>query len=63
MSSDRLDGLLDEYQQLEKRLADPGIHADQNTARRVGRRFAELAPLHKAATELEAARADLIAAR
>ncbi|MEV0395360.1 peptide chain release factor 1 [Polymorphospora rubra] len=63
MSNERLAGLLDEYAELEKRLADPAIHADQNTARRVGRRFAELAPLHKAAGELEQARADLAAAR
>jgi peptide chain release factor 1 len=63
MSQDRLSGLLDEYAELEKRLADPAIHADQNTARRVGRRFAVLAPVHKAAGELEQARADLIAAR
>ena len=63
MSQDRLAGLLDEYAELEKRLADPAIHADQNTARRVGRRFAVLTPVHKAAGELEEARADLIAAR
>lgn len=63
MSVDRLAGLLDEYGELEKRLADPAIHADQNTARRVGRRFAELAPLRKANDELEQARADLAAAR
>ena len=63
MSTDRLSGLLDEYAELEKRLADPAIHADQATARRVGRRFAELAPLYKAAGELEQARADLEAAR
>ncbi|GAA4675068.1 peptide chain release factor 1 [Phytohabitans rumicis] len=63
MSTDRLTTLLDEYAELEKRLADPAIHADQNTARRVGRRFAALAPLYKAAGELEVARADLEAAR
>ncbi|MEU1751700.1 peptide chain release factor 1 [Micromonospora matsumotoense] len=63
MSSERLAALLDEYAELEKRLADPAIHADQNTARRVGRRYAELVPLHKAAAELEQARADLVAAR
>ncbi|MGC4867870.1 peptide chain release factor 1 [Micromonospora sp. DT53] len=63
MSSERLAGLLDEYAELEKRLADPAIHADQSTARRVGRRYAELVPLHKAADELEQARADLAAAR
>ncbi|MEU4471703.1 peptide chain release factor 1 [Micromonospora sp. NPDC023888] len=63
MSSERLAALLDEYAELEKRLADPAIHADQTTARRVGRRYAELVPLHKAAAELEQARADLAAAR
>ncbi|MFC6022253.1 peptide chain release factor 1 [Plantactinospora solaniradicis] len=63
MSGDRLASLLDEYAELERRLADPAIHGDQNTARRVGRRFAELTPLHKAADELEQARADLTAAR
>ncbi|MFF5179324.1 peptide chain release factor 1 [Micromonospora sp. NPDC000316] len=63
MSSERLVRLLDEYAELEKRLADPAIHADQATARRVGRRYAELVPLYKAAGELEQARADLTAAR
>ncbi|MEH0971071.1 peptide chain release factor 1 [Micromonospora sp. CPCC 205546] len=63
MSSERLAALLDEYAELEKRLADPAIHADQGAARRIGRRYAELVPLHKAAGELEQARADLAAAR
>jgi peptide chain release factor 1 len=63
VSSERLARLLDEYADLERRLADPTIHADQNSARRIGRRFAELAPLHKAAGELAQARADLAAAR
>lgn len=63
MSTERLTTLLEEYAELEQRLADPGIHADQGTARRVGRRYAELAPVHKAAVELDRARADLVAAR
>ncbi|RKR88092.1 peptide chain release factor 1 (bRF-1) [Micromonospora pisi] len=63
MSSERLAGLLGEYAELEKRLADPAIHADQAVARRVGRRFAELTPIHKAAGELAQARSDLDAAR
>jgi peptide chain release factor 1 len=63
MSTERLAELLAEHAELERRLADPAIHADQATARRVGRRYAELAPLYKAAHELEQARADLAAAR
>ena len=57
MSSDRLAQLLDEYAQLEKTLADPAIHADQAAARKVGRRFAELTPIHKTAAELDQVRA------
>jgi len=63
MSTDRLSALLAEYEELEKRLADPAIHTDQVAARRVGRRFAELTPIHKTATELGQLRADLTAAR
>jgi peptide chain release factor 1 len=63
MTSDRLTSLLAEYAELEGRLADPAIHADQTLARRVGRRFAELTPIAKTAAELSQARADLLAAR
>lgn len=63
MSNERLTALLAEYAELEARLADPTIHADQVAARRAGRRFAELSPIHKTAAELDAARADLEAAR
>lgn len=63
MSNDRLSMLLAEYADLEKRMEDPSIHADQALVRRVGRRFAELAPLNSAHAELEAARADLVAAK
>ena len=63
MSTDRLSTLLEEYAQLEKQMEDPSIHSDQALVRRVGRRFAELAPLYAAHAELEAARADLAAAR
>src|SRR6185369_8299074 len=59
----RLAALLTEYAQVEARLADPAIHADQAAARKVGRRFAELSPIHKAAGELTQARDDLTAAR
>jgi peptide chain release factor 1 len=63
LSNDRLTTLLAEYSDLEKRMEDPSIHADQALVRRVGRRFAELAPIYAAHAELEAARADLVAAR
>ena len=63
MSEDRLRSLLDEYGELEQRLADPAIHADAAAARRVGRRFAELSGIHKTSVELDQARADLAAAR
>ncbi|GAA2612688.1 peptide chain release factor 1 [Paractinoplanes durhamensis] len=63
MSNDRLSSLLEEYADLEKQMEDPSIHADQALVRRVGRRFAELAPIYAANAELEAARGDLAAAR
>jgi peptide chain release factor 1 len=65
MSTDstRLASLLTEYNELEQRLADPAIHADQNLARRTGRRFAELTPIAKTSAELAQAREDLEAAR
>jgi peptide chain release factor 1 len=63
MTEDRLTALLDEYAELEARLADPAIHADQAAARRAGRRFAALTPIHRAAAELRQVREDLTAAR
>jgi peptide chain release factor 1 len=59
----RLPDLLAEYADVERALADPAVHADQNAARRLGRRFAELAPIVATAGELDAARGDLVAAR
>jgi peptide chain release factor 1 len=61
-SGQRLASLLTEYSELEQRLADPSIHADQALARKTGRRFAELSPIAKTAAELEQARADHAAA-
>jgi len=63
VSNERLAALLDEYVDLEKQMSDPSIHSDQARVRRVGRRFAELAGVHKAHADLEQARADLAAAR
>jgi peptide chain release factor 1 len=58
-----LDELLAEHAELERRLADPSVHADRNTARKLGRRHAELGPVARAAADLQAAREDLEAAR
>ena len=59
----RLPELLVEYADVEKALSDPAVHSDQTRARTLGRRFAELAPIRAAASELEAARGDLAAAQ
>src|SRR6478735_378347 len=55
--------LLAEYQQLQEQLNDPGVHADQNRARRLGRRYAELTPIVTTSGQLDEARGDLQAAR
>ncbi|MGY1713764.1 peptide chain release factor 1 [Geodermatophilus sp. SYSU D01106] len=60
---DRLRGLLDEHAALESELADPAVHADAGRARRLGRRYAQLAPVVETARSLDAARDDLSAAR
>ncbi len=58
----RLPEVLREYAEVEMALADPAIHNDQNAARRLGRRFAELAPIAAASAELDAVRGDLATA-
>jgi len=55
--------LLDEYADIEARLADPAVHADQNEARRLGKRYAELRPIVNTQRELERVRSDIEAAR
>jgi len=59
----RLPELLAEYADVEKALSDPAVHSDQTRARTLGRRFAELAPIRAAASELDVARGDLAAAQ
>jgi peptide chain release factor 1 len=58
-----LDELLTEHAELERRLADPSVHADRAVARKLGRRHAELGPIAKTAADLHTARDDLNAAR
>ncbi|WP_222265077.1 peptide chain release factor 1 [Modestobacter marinus] len=60
---DRLAGLLAEHAELEATLADPAVHTDTGRARRLGRRYAQLAPVVETARALDAARDDLAAAR
>jgi peptide chain release factor 1 len=50
--------ILAEYAETEKALSDPAVHSDQNIARRLGRRFAQLAPIVSCALELDTIRAD-----
>ncbi|GAA3835954.1 peptide chain release factor 1 [Sphaerisporangium flaviroseum] len=58
-----LDELLGEYAELEQKLADPSVHADQNRARTLGKRYAQLTPIVSVYRELEGVRNDLEAAR
>ena len=58
-----VESLVEEYADLERRLADPEIHGDQAAARKVGRRYAELRPVvstyrawRQVGDDLEAAR-------
>ena len=60
---DTLGGMLAEYADVEKQLADPSVHADQAKARELGKRFSQLGPIVAAARELELSRENLGAAR
>lgn len=55
--------LLEEYAELEQALADPSLHSDQNRARKVGRRYAELGRVVKLVKEVERLDDDLEAGR
>src|SRR3984957_4542465 len=48
---ERLADLASEHAQLEKHLSDPSIHADQDRARVLGRRYSELTPIVHAYAE------------
>ncbi|TWG09133.1 peptide chain release factor 1 [Saccharopolyspora dendranthemae] len=63
METSKLEGLLAEYDDLEKRLADPSVHVDQANARKLGRRYAELTPIVRTSRELDETRSDLETAR
>ena len=61
--TDRRTELVEEHADLERQLADPGVHADAGRARELGRRYAELGPVVSTIRELDGVRADLGAAR
>lgn len=52
-----------EYQDLEKQMADPSIHADQGKARQLGRRYAQLGPVVAGYNAWKSAADDLATAR
>jgi len=60
---DRLGDLVSEHAELEHALADPGVHSDQEKARTLGRRYAELTPIVHAYTEWQQVSADEQVAR
>ena len=55
--------LLTEHAELERKMSDPAVLSDQNQARRVGRRYAELGRVVHAYRVWRAAADDLGAAR
>ena len=58
-----IEDLLVEQAELEARLADPEIHADQVLARKLGKRYAELGPIAETYRAYQANAEDLGAAR
>ncbi|HEV7207307.1 MAG TPA: peptide chain release factor 1 [Mycobacteriales bacterium] len=60
---EQLPALYAEHADIELRLADPATHADQNTSRDLGRRYAELTPIIAAGHAWQAAEDDLATAK
>jgi peptide chain release factor 1 len=60
---DRLSDLVSEHAELEHALADPAVHSDQEKARTLGRRYAELTPIVHAYREWQQTSADEETAR
>jgi len=54
--------LLAEYKEVEQQLADPAVHGDQDQARKLGRRYAELGQIAKAFQAWQSAHDDAEAA-
>jgi peptide chain release factor 1 len=60
---ERVADMASEYAQLERDLSDPSVHADQDKARALGRRYAELGTLVHAYREWQQTSGDEAAAR
>ncbi|WP_028280782.1 peptide chain release factor 1 [Arthrobacter sp. H5] len=58
-----IQSLLDEHAELQLRLSDPAVHADQGLARKLGRRYAELSGIVDAHHKWHALQEDLEAAK
>jgi peptide chain release factor 1 len=58
-----VEGLVEEHAELEHRLADPGVHADQGTAKRLNQRYAELSAILRTYREWQRLGDDVEAAR
>src|SRR5512144_2570753 len=58
-----VDALVAEHRELEERLADPGIHADQGLAKRLNQRYAELTAIVRTYREWQRLGDDVGAAR
>jgi peptide chain release factor 1 len=58
-----VDGLVAEHRELEGRLADPAIHADQHLAKRLNQRYAELSAIVRSYAEWKQLGDDIEAAR
>jgi peptide chain release factor 1 len=57
-----VEGLVEEHAELEHRLADPGIHADQGLAKKLNQRYAELGAIVRAYREWQQLGDDVVAA-
>jgi peptide chain release factor 1 len=58
-----MEDLLAEHADLERRLADPAVHADQALARKLGKRYAELNPIAETYKAYQANAGDIDTAR
>jgi len=59
----KVNKLLTEYESLEAQMADPSIHSDQNKARALGKRYAQLGPVIAGYRAYKLAEEDLIAGK